>query len=396
MRIISLCFVFSFFILFSCSKEENIYQQQYKTRTVLAYIAADNDLSAEAKSKCEALLTGWNASMGKLLVVTDDGKHPPLLLQATMSNDQKQWDTLRVYTHDNMADRVLLTTVIADMSHFAPADTYGFIVFSHATGWLPAERNTSAATNIQEAHMQGIPKVQGEGIVTRALIKDGTHDMNIDDFAGAIPDHRFTFIAFDMCFMANVEALYSLRNKADYFIASATEILSPGFTPIYRTHLSKLFCTRCNQPRPLIAFATAYFDYWNKQEGIYRSATISVIRASAFEEMAELSRHILFKNSLYKDLSSQRSLFQPYDRYSTHLFFDFSQYLNHLALTAEQRKEIDRVMNHLVIYKNNTSHLISLPIIQHSGLSVYIDNPYNPALNKAHNHTDWQKRVISN
>ena len=57
---------------------------------------------------------------------------------------------------------------------------------------------------------------------------------------------------------------------------------------------------------------------------------------------------------------------------------------------------IDRVMNHLVIYKNNTSHLISLPIIQHSGLSVYIDNPYNPALNKAHNHTDWQKRVISN
>ena len=66
MRIISLCFVFSFFILFSCSKEDNIQQQQYKTRTVLAYIAADNDLSAEAKSKCEALLTGWNASMGKL------------------------------------------------------------------------------------------------------------------------------------------------------------------------------------------------------------------------------------------------------------------------------------------------------------------------------------------
>ena len=52
--------------------------------------------------------------------------------------------------------------------------------------------------------------------------------MEIADLAAALTGH-FDFIMFDACFMASVEVLYELRDKADYFIASPAEIISDGF-----------------------------------------------------------------------------------------------------------------------------------------------------------------------
>lgn len=68
-----------------------------------------------------------------------------------------------------------------------------------------------------------------------------THaEMELDEFAAAIPDGTLDFIIFEACLMAGVEVAYALRGKAEYLLASPAEIISPGFTPVYPEALGYL------------------------------------------------------------------------------------------------------------------------------------------------------------
>jgi hypothetical protein len=62
--------------------------------------------------------------------------------------------------------------------------------------------------------------------------------MELADFANAIP-YKLDFIIFDACFMGSVEVCYELKDKAEYIVASPTEILSPGF--VYSSMMQHLF-----------------------------------------------------------------------------------------------------------------------------------------------------------
>jgi hypothetical protein len=53
---------------------------------------------------------------------------------------------------------------------------------------------------------------------------------------------KLDYILFDACFMSNIEAIYDLRNAANYIIASPCEIMGRGF-PYHRT-LPYLFANK--------------------------------------------------------------------------------------------------------------------------------------------------------
>ncbi len=72
--------------------------------------------------------------------------------------------------------------------------------------------------------------------------------MEISDFAAALGDCHFDFIVFEACFMAGVEVAWELREKTDYVVASAAEILSPGFTDIYGELRDCLFLPQPDLP----------------------------------------------------------------------------------------------------------------------------------------------------
>ncbi len=378
-RIASRCTLFGLLMFVtSCTREwEHPHSEGTTHRTILAYIAADNNLSGEAQEKCKALLDGWHTKLGGLLIVADDGRGHPALLRATERGGIKLLDTLRTYSQENMADASLLGEAITDMPHYAPASCYGLVLFSHATGWLPAK----AFTNPQKFIFPN---------TTRSIFKDKEQEMEVDDMAAVIPDGRFCFIVFDMCFMGSTEALYALRNKAHKAIVSAAEVLSPGFTPIYRTHLDRLYT-----PRPdVIGFASAFFDHWSTQEGVYRSATISVIDLHQLNALAALTQDLTtaHHNSTPPSLED----IQVYDRRtSPHLFFDLGDYLHALASSAEDRQRIADQMKRTVLLKRHTDFMVQLPLLRHSGLSIYVEQPSLPALNNAHRHSEWGKAITS-
>lgn len=61
-------------------------------------------------------------------------------------------------------------------------------------------------------------------------------EMELEEFAAAIPDGQLDFIVFEACLMAGVEVAYVLRGKTDYILSSAAEIVSPASRPFIRRH----------------------------------------------------------------------------------------------------------------------------------------------------------------
>lgn len=360
-------------LLISCNDKPKILKGNSE-RTILAYLGGDNNLSSEVSEKVQALISGWNSNMGKLIIFTDTYDKNPSLIQLQEVDGSILPDTLRTYHNTNSASAELFKEVISDTRKYASSKSYGLILFSHATGWLPerAFENPKLWTYKEESSN------------TRSLIRDKDVEMEFSDFISSIPNNMFDFMIFDMCFMASVETAYALRNKTEYIVASAAEILSPGFTHIYSKSLSMLYL-----PKPkLRSFSQSFFDYFNGLEGKYKSAVISVIKTSEMETLASMTKKYLANKN-----TDEFTHIQVYDRNGKpNLFFDYGSYMKN-NLPQDEYSHIDAQLNRIVLFRRNTSKLINISINEHSGLSVYLPQPNLSKLNKEYEKQEWAKAL---
>ena len=372
---------------FSCSKDPlpdppiNISEK----RTLLVYIALNNSLSGEIQDIHNALKEGWNSkTMGSLVILTHSrGDDSPMLIKFREHKNETVADTLKWYTGMSSASPELISQVIADTKEIAPSESYGMLLFSHASGWLPAR------AYIDPIEWETQASRRSSMITTYSIFEDNKQEMEFADFAKAIPDGMFKFIASEMCFMSSVETAYALRNKTDYLLAAAPEVLSPGFTPIYPTQLGLLY----KEEPDLKGFGQSFFDYFNGQQGLSQSAAISLIRTSEMEALAELTHRISLPSLTQEQIDNIQEYDGNYRNTSwPHLFFDFEDYMSQNA-TPQQLEELKEQLSKTVIFKRNTSKLIYIQIRKHSGLSVYIPQASMPKLNEAYMETDWWKAV---
>lgn len=358
-------------LLTSCTNEWEVEPRPQAERTLLVYLGGDNNLSSEVQDKTKALLKGWQSRLGNLLIFADTQGGKTVLVQAKQQNGKKYADTIRRYTNLNSASSELLKEVLADTRRLAPAPSYGMVLFSHATGWLPAKSFEN-------------PTTWTPPISTRSIFVDKEKEMEFSDFVSAIPDNMFEFMAFDMCFMSSVETSYALRKKTKYVVGSVAEILSPGFTPLYEKHLSMLYESKPN----LTGFAQAFYDYYNSLEGVYRAGGISIVRTSEMEALAQLTKALSPQPTV-----AQIDKMQYYDRKGKpHLFFDFGSYMQE-SLTAEQYAKVEKQLQKIVLFKRHTSRLINIDINTHSGLAVYIPQAETPSLNAQYETLEWTRAV---
>lgn len=365
---------------FSCSKDPKIDPNLPKGRTLLVYVALDNSLYGEMGDVHASLMEGWGNSDidGTLLLFADSRRGSnPVLINIKKHNGEVVADTLRTYTNDNSASPELLRQVIADTKVIAPSSSYGLVLFSHATGWLPA--GSFANPTGRRATVANI-----EIPVMHSIFEDSGVEMEFADFVTAIPNGLFDFIASEMCFMSSVETAYALRNKTAYLMAAAPEVLSPGFTPIYITSLGLLFQPEADLER----FAQGFFDYFNGLEGDYQSAAISLVKTSEMQALADFTRKLDLNLS-----QEQIDKVQVYDRNGKpNVFFDFRDYIAQIG-TEKEMEQLDELLDKAVIFKRSTPKLIKLRIPKHSGLSVYIPQDDLPRLNEAYEETEWSKAI---
>lgn len=325
--------------------------------TLLVYMAGDNNLSLETTQKIKAIAKGFHDSDNHLLVYQDYNhtsageQSTPLLLklEATGVDTPARIDTLQHYPQENSASADVFARVLRQVAQQYPSASYGLLLFSHGTGWLP----------------------QGTFARPRSITTDGKNEMEVRDFAAAIPDGHFSYIVFEACLMAGVEVAYELRHKTSYLLASSAEIISPGFTPVYPELIPYLFESTPN----LIGFARRFHTYADGLSGLYRSSTLSVIATQDIEDIARLVAPVLRQPH-----QPTPEVVQEFNRNAPLLYFDLGHYMQ-LAATDEQYRQFLQALDKVVIYQASTPQFVGIPVNHHSGLTVYLPQSKYPYLN---------------
>jgi len=372
-RGIRLCPLIFLVLFFSCKKIEP--KSVFKTnRVVIAYMIADNNLDPFSIDDLNEMEEGWSNFDGKLIVYLDraKGANPshPIVYEIEHDTTEKIISkVIKVYKEQNSADKDVLNKVLKEIINLYEAKEYGLILWSHGTGWLPSR------TKIGSTQKSYLPILKSFG-------RDNDDEIDIKDLNTALDlGLNFEFILFDACYMGSIEVLYELKNRAKYFVCSPTEILSFGFP--YKETIPILFQKKIDY----ILIGKSFYDFYNKQEGIYNSATISVVNSNSLEEVRQSFSELMINN---KNLKIDKiSNIQQYEISQSNVFFDLGNFMDSLAL--KNNYNLNKVVfDRLIIYKNNTNKILEeLTLKSCSGLSVFIPDSLNFKFHNSYKKLNW-------
>jgi hypothetical protein len=341
-------------LLASCSKDE-IPEPVKIERTVIVYMAADNDLWDVALVDLEEMKQGYRETGVNFIILMDVADETPCLLRITEEGEQ----TIKTYSEFNSADPATMNRLLGEITEMYPSESYGLILWSHGTSWLPS------------------------GVQLKSFVMDGNRQMNIPDLAEALPVH-FDFILFDACLMGTVEVAYELRNKTDYIIASSAETIDSGFP--YELIIPELLSSMPD----LRKAAESYFNYYNEEEGAYRSATISLIDTKELDNLASVTNQLISGQTFDID-SFDRTSVQRLDVYDEQYTFDFLDFITKAFPEADKRPLMEQ-LERTVLYKAHTAEFLEMfEINTYCGLSCYIPLGSRNDLNSYYQQLGWYK-----
>lgn len=352
-------------------------------RAVLVYLLADNSLGsggfdrrnlADMIQACrDGAFTG-----NRLIVYHDDNNvENPMLKEVTPLGLKilKEYSTAPL-----SVARERMEEVIRDFKQIAPAERYGLILWSHATGWLINGENATPSSVT--------PLWFGE---------DRQHYMNIPVLADVLEEKGFDYIYFDCCHMASVEALYELRKVADMFVGSCAELPAEGMP--YRATLPFLM----RKEPDLVAAAKATFNKYDALEGRARTATMSVIDATRLEQLAEATHNFYATGPVLDSGYTGQPFERPKYGGEPCYLFDYQDYIDALYFNNRDIPEVRtayasilEAMDECVIYQASTPYIFNtVSIDAHSGLTTFILRAPEDADIKGYRTLAWYRDVAS-
>lgn len=335
-------------------------------RTVLIYMAADNNLSGDGYDNIEQLLKGIGDFSGHLVVYFDAGNANPVLLEIMNKNEQAIKRVVREYDEENSASPEVLSRVIRDTKNLFPADSYGLILWSHGLGWVP---ETFKFSRVFPFRLEGnkLPRTKYFAEDTHLGDKQsGKAYMDIKDLREALPDNGFEFILFDACLMSGIEVMYELREKAHYIIASPAEILAEGFP------YDRILHYLSGGEEGLIRVCEEYVQYYNQSINPY--ATITMVRTMELEALARIASSILSgRREEVAKLEEGEVWRYPNIQNIPLIYYDLGEYIERIS-TAEQYNAFIQQLDKVVVCKYATAYFWRAPIPndKFSGISSYI------------------------
>lgn len=346
-----LLLILSFLIVtalnFSCKKQEDLVSKKIKAKKmVLVYMEANNDLRYEALTSINRMEKGAKDIDGVLLVYIKTSSVRSYLLKIKYDPDENRIvsDTVKTYTNSPSTDPQFMKDVVNDGQKEYPAETYGLILWSHATSWAPPANAM---------------------IKTKSFGRDNGQEMDIIDLKNALPNN-LEFLIFDACSMGGVEVLYEFKDKAKYIIASPAETIAESFP--YQNITPYLF----KGSDQLKDIAQAYYDYYNSYTDDRQSATVALINTSELTQLAFEMKSVMLKTKVYGDrFKSENVQRLDFTAGFPVANYDFGDFLNH-NWQPDQLKDIYAQLNKVILYKANTSNFLGKPIKAFSGITCYI------------------------
>ena len=365
-----------------------------------------NNLSSALKADVQELSEGYLPSISQRRAVlaychnlsksggysTPNG---PVLIRLYTKGGAVVRDTVKTYDPGTVsASGETLNSALGDIVHLYPAQRYGMLFSSHATGWIPPGYATERE-NSGISFMSSAPLAQEEGDriypLTKSVgaqysyVKSTLYSTEIDirDFAAAIPVH-LDYLIFDACLMGGAEVAWELRNKCDRLVFSPTEILSNGM--VYSTLLSHLMGR--DEPE-LEEVCREYYNYYKSQsDSLYQSATISLVDCSAVGEVAEAFADIVTACRTGFD-NLDRSSVQAYFYDDKKWYYDLRDAAREAGASDVQLARLDSALADCVLYHAETRKFFNLKLERCCGLSTYLPGSRTPKLNAYYRNLGW-------
>ncbi len=295
----------------------------------------------------------------------------PAMIRLYSDRGKCRMDTLKVWpVGQPVAHAAMVTEVFDWVKENFPAASYGAVMSSHATGWLPKGYFSDPGSCDGEddrgsaVHWSPRRKTFGQEYYSSGA---KTEEIEIKDLAAAIP-YKLDYILFDACLMATVEVAWELRNVCSYLAVSPCEIPGAGFN--YKTLTGHLL-----QPE-VPDLKAACMDYYAAYENdsVY-GATISMIDCGALEPLASACR-TLFDRYRSGILNLEGKNVQVYDRILSgkyyYAFFDLKDMLREAGATEEDLALLQRALDQALVYEAHTARFIDVKLERCCGLATYL------------------------
>ena len=367
MRRMTVCLCLILCVLCSCRHEET--RGEENGRTLLVYMVAGNNLESDMQGNVVDMCVGLkNVNCPCRLVVYWDGLQGNPKISSYWADGAGhvgKEEVLQTYEAQNSASPEVLKTVLTDMMRLCPSESYGLILSSHGTGWLPADKRT------------------------RAFGVENNVWMESDDMAHVleeVAEKPFDYIMFDACLMADVQVAYELRHAASYLIASVAEVLSAGFP--YESLMPYFYLDDAEQSAS--AIARLYIQYYRSVTPSW--GTMSVVRCGELERLAASMKGLLDRYPDWQQRVNVRQL-QKYDRMV--LGFDYSivdcrDFANHVASPDVPQEFLEQLTRTLLYSDYVESNLIvSIDGSKYSGLGMYVPQVEKPKWNEFFRRYAW-------
>lgn len=330
----------------SCSDDnENTIEKETNNQTIFMYLPwSGSDIYPyfiKNISSFESAIENNKGTNGaKFIVFISRSATKAFLIDIQCKNGKCVRDTLKSYDFTTPAFTTAtgIASIVTDMKAKGKTEYYSMIIGCHGMGWIPAENDLVLAPKMKAARRSYMPQTRYFGNPS-----DAEYRTDVATLAEGIAatGTKMKFILFDDCYMSNIETAYELKDVCDYLIASTSEIMIEGM------------------PYEDIGIDLIRHDYKSVCDGFYEfysnystpCGTIGVTDCAQVEPMAQLMKRI---NTTYPDGLSAVGSIQKLDGITPTVFFDFGDYVRHLADDDALLGEFEAQMALLVPYKSCT------------------------------------------
>lgn len=340
------------------------------TWTILVYLDADNDLESAGVN---------NFNQMEALGSTKDIRIVVQMDRCVGEDDSNgDWTDTRRYLITKDSDTNLMNSIRLDSSPLGeldmanpqtlrdfvtwgeqefPADHYCLIIWNHGGGWQ--FRSFAAQPEFKYV-----------------LIDDASNSqMNVNEIPTALSGLNIDVIAFDACYMQEIEVAYELRNTARYMVGSASVEPSSGYN--YTRWLNRIMVDTTPEglSRAIVDAYAAEYPY--PRTGITQSA-LDLSRVSEVTNAMTQLAHVLEANASTQStaLRSARNAALNYSSGGAQQFsFDLLDYANRCknAIGTDAQDAYNSLANAMSDMVIASVHNSDMPTA--NGFGIYIPSP---------------------
>lgn len=353
----------------------HIQERVLADHTLLVYIVGDNNLSDYATDNFDIISNAYfntpERNKANLFVYMDNLDGDPVLywLDPVYGTNR-----LREYHESNSVSPTVIRDVCATAFGSGKRNNpiNSVIFWSHGTNWLQAKNSG----------------------LSRSFGDDNGMQVNIADMADAIKGLSIHNLMFDACYMGSVEVAAEFADVADVLVGSPTEILATGFP--YHSIIPDL----CTSEPDMHKVVDRYFEYYDSQQGQYRSGILTSVNLAGIRTLAETFGCL--KYASYGDGPLADAPILSYDRERSHLFYDLHDFaaLCRDMIPAEKDNGnigncfelFNQAFEECGIYTRHTEQFLGIPLTNPCGLSIYVPRPTTySALHEFYQTLSWYK-----